>query len=82
MIITRSTTTDAEHTMCRIQDDLQAIQRVLHQLHAEAPLQGPSAGQFRAVRRRWYEVEYEVSHITMLSRQALAFRSIAESTGL
>lgn len=82
MIITRATAQDAEHTMCRIQADLQAIQRVLHQLHAEAPLQGPSASQFRVARRRWYEIEYEVRHITMLSRQALAFRSIAESTGL
>ncbi|GAA1119237.1 hypothetical protein [Nesterenkonia jeotgali] len=77
---TRPTTLDAEQTMGRIQTDLCVLQRQLHQLHVTAPLEGPLAGQFRASRRRWFEVEYQAKSAMMLSRQALAMLNMFTST--
>ena len=42
--------------------------------------QGPLAGQFRASRRRWFEVEYQAKSAMMLSRQALAGLNMFTST--
>lgn len=80
MITTRPTTQDAEQTLCRIQSDLRTVQEQLHQLHATAPLEGPIAGQLRAARRHWFEVEYQASGALMLSRQTLAMLNIHTST--
>lgn len=77
---TRPTTQDAEVTLCRIQTDLCVLQRQLHQLHAQAPLEGPVAGQLRTARRRWFEVEHKAKGAMMLSRQALAGLNISTST--
>lgn len=67
-----TTVQDTEATMARIQTDLARVQSELAQLHATAPLVGPTPVKIRDARRRFYEVERAALDALVAGRQALA----------